>query len=391
MKHKKTIIVAGGGFAGLEACRYLYRNRRYLNEYNLILIDKKKTFDFLPLAPDVIAGWLNPKAAKLDLANFTQKLGIEFINEEIEEIDPAENILRLTGSQLIYDYAIIAVGSQVNFYGRHDLEAKCLKLNTIDDAVTIKNAIAQRNKKRQHTNIVVTGGGYTGLEVATNAHYLLSRKKLDFNILVVENRDSILTGLPERLVKIARSELNTRKIQVILKDTVTDYQNQTITLSSGRKIDDAICVWSAGVWAPQFLQKLDAEKIKGRVKVDQHLNIVGKEHGNLFFAGDCCSFSDKKTGQPLRMAVVFSLEQAKTAAKNILNLIRGKEIEEYQPRDPGYLVPLTYLKAPGIVLGRKVGSRLGFFLHYCLCVYRSNISKKLLILKDLIFRRFLKL
>jgi len=136
---------------------------------------------------------------------------------------------------------------------------------------------------------------------------------------------------------------------------------------------------------------LNAEKIRGRIKVDEKLNIYGGKFTNLYLAGDCCSFIDSKTGAPLRMAVMFSLGQAKIAAQNIINFIKGEPLANYKPVDLGYVIPLAYCKAPGLVLGHNVGSRTGYLLHYCLCIYRSRISEQFKIIRDLIFRRFLKL
>ena len=209
--------------------------------------------------------------------------------------------------------------------------------------------------------------------------------------MIVENRDSILSGLPERLIKITKGELDKRRIEVILNDTVSKYEDNRVILGSGRQVMDSVCIWSAGVCPPSFMQNLNAEKIRGRIKVDEKLNIYGKNFTNLFLAGDCCSFIDSKTGMSLRMAVMFSLGQAKIAAQNIINSIKGEQLTSFRPVDLGYLIPLTYRKAPGLVLGHNVGSRTGYLLHYCLCIYRSRISEKFKILKDLIFRRFLKL
>lgn len=392
MNKKKTIVIAGGGFAGLTACDYLRKKRNsFFGEYEVILIDRKKTFDFLPLTPDVLGGWLNPGSVTIDLARFARRRGVQFINEAVEGLDPDKNILRLSGLQLAYDFAIVSVGSDANFFGKRELEAGCLKLKSVQDAVDIKSQIIANTGRQNHLNIVIVGAGYTGLEVAMNTHYLVNRNRLNCHILVVETRDSILSGLPERLKKIAKDELINREIEIVVNDTVSKYENNKVVFGSGREINGSICIWSAGVQAPSFLLNLNAEKERGRIIVNEKLNIYGKEFKNLFLAGDCCSFTDSKTGRPLRMAVVFSLGQGKIAAQNVINSIEGKQLVNYRPVDPGYLIPLTYYKAPGIVFGHNVGGHIGYILHYCLSIYYSRMSNKLKILRDLFFRRFLKL
>jgi NADH dehydrogenase FAD-containing subunit len=73
---------------------------------------------------------------------------------------------------------------------------------------------------------------------------------------------------------------------------------------------------------------------------------------------------------------MFAIGQGKMAARNIINNLQNKQESAYRPVDLGYLVPLTYKKAPGIVIGAPVGPKLGYFLHYYMCFYRSEPEKK---------------
>ena len=123
----------------------------------------------------------------------------------------------------------------------------------------------------------------------------------------------------------------------------------------------------AGVQTPLFVRDLPFDKDKqGRLIVDAHMRFSD----GCFAVGDAASFSYK--GKTLRMAVQFSMAQARVAAKNILGLIRGeKKSVRYQPIDLGLLVPLANKKACGKVLGLRVWGFAGWFLHYLMCIYRS--------------------
>lgn len=70
-----------------------------------------------------------------------------------------------------------------------------------------------------------------------------------------------------------------------------------------------------------------------------------------------------------------------------MNHITGKLFQEYNPVDLGFLVPLAYGKAPGVVLGRQIRGKLGYFLHYLMCIYRSSWTKKFGIIKDLLYKK----
>ena len=81
------------------------------------------------------------------------------------------------------------------------------------------------------------------------------------------------------------------------------------------------------------------------------------------------------------MAVMFSLGQGKLAAKNILNSLKGKKLEKYKAVDLGYLIPVATGKAAGIIMGRRVNAKVGYFLHYLMCFYRAEWTNKFMMLK----------
>jgi len=158
-------------------------------------------------------------------------------------------------------------------------------------------------------------------------------------------------------------------------------------MDNGRRIDNAIGLWSAGVRTPGFIEGLDFPKERTKVTVDEYLMPgTGKGKG-VFIAGDSASFRVRPGMTPLRMSVVFALSQGRHAAINVVRSILGKRSIPYRPVDPGYLIPVATGKAPGTVLGVNVGGRIGYFLHYFMCVYRSEPSNRGGIINDLVKRR----
>jgi NADH dehydrogenase len=164
-------------------------------------------------------------------------------------------------------------------------------------------------------------------------------------------------------------------IKIITGDSLQKYKGEHAQLESGREIKNAFCIWSAGVKTSNFIQNLEAKKDKGRLLVDQNLNLKGKNEKRVFVAGDSAAFATQ-AGKPLRMAIMFAIGQGKASARNIINNLQNKQGRAYQPVDLGYLIPLTYKKAPGVVIGAPVSPKLGYFLHYFMCFYRSEPEKK---------------
>ncbi len=381
---KTNIIIAGGGFAGVSALRYFFRYRHLLDKnFKLILIDRKEYSEFLPMLPDVIGGWLNPDVLRLDLRLLSGKLGCEFIKGDIELLNLEKKKINVSGRDIDFQYVVISSGSETNFYGNDKFGKMFYKLDNVEDAVKIKTALLEKVRAAQQINVVIIGGGYTGVEIATNVKFLLERQKIIHNIYVIEKAPDILTVVPDWLRNEVRQELERLKIECICQDAVKNYEGETLTLDSGRQIKDAFCIWTAGVKTGDFLKQPDLLSERTRIRVDNTLRPLNRIGKDVFFAGDTAFFTDKKIGGPLRMAVMFSIEEGKTAAQNIINNISKKILEEYKPVDLGYLIPIAQGKAPGLILGRKVHGFSGYLSHYFMCLYRSERRNKLRLLKSL--------
>jgi NADH:ubiquinone reductase (H+-translocating) len=389
---KKTMIIAGGGFAGITALDTLHRLRKYWeNDYELLLIDKKSTFDFLPLIPDVLAGWMAPAHIQVDLQHYCSSRHCRFIKGYIEDLDRENQIISTKKKKLAYQYAILACGGVPNFFGKTAAQENCFTLNSVADVLKIQQALIDGASDGKLVNIVVIGGGYTGIEAATSCMYFMQKRGHDCKICIVEKAGEILASIDGVVRKKAVNELQRLGIQLITGDSLEKVKGSRVFLESGRQIKNAVCIWSTGVKCPPFADEMALAKKRSRIVVDQFLNIPGDHKRTLFVVGDCAAFGREDVDQPLRMAVMFAIGQAKVAAKNIINDLCGRPFVAYKPRDLGYLVPLTYMKAPGIVLGKRTPARLGYILHYLISIFRAETSQKGGILRDFVFGRILQI
>ena len=385
---KKNIVIAGGGFAGVNALERLYRRGAAIaSDYDIILIDKRDYFEFLPMLPDVVGGWLNPQHLRIGLPEFAHNRRCKFIKGEIKALDLKKQCFGVDGNSINYDYAIISSGSETNFYNNNNAEKACFKLDNVDNALAIKGELLKRAKSSDIVNAVVIGGGYTGIEIATNMRLLLSSAKARFRLYIVEKSPEILMMAPEWIRAYVHKQLHKAQIEIICKDSLKEHDGKDAILESGLKIKNAFCIWTAGVKTPRFVEALDLAKERTRVKVDSRLYIADSGYSNIFVTGDAASFTEKATDKPLRMAVMFSMGHGKTAAENIINTILKKEVLEYNPVDMGYLVPMAQGNAPGIILGKNIKGFSGYALHYLMCVYRSAFRNKAGIIKDMLLNK----
>ncbi|MDD2654189.1 MAG: FAD-dependent oxidoreductase, partial [Candidatus Omnitrophica bacterium] len=156
----KKIIIIGGGFAGISAVSKL----RQLGEtVDIVLIDSKEEFNFLPMLPDIIGRRIRPDFLEFKLPDFCQKTGAKFIKDEVIKIDLENNTLFSSKDSYHYDYLIIASGSETNFYGNEAAKKHGFKLDSTKDAIAILDQLG----KNIFDTFIIAGGGYTGIEVAT--------------------------------------------------------------------------------------------------------------------------------------------------------------------------------------------------------------------------------
>lgn len=383
---KKNILIVGGGFAGVSALKHLAAYRQIRPDFRIILVDRKDSFEFLPVLPDIVGGWLKPSHARVNLGELSSRYSADFIKGQVEEINFLAKEVFLTDVSIKYEYLLICSGAETNFFNNQKIKSSCFKLDSIKDAVDIKEAILKKAKRKEKVNIVIVGGGYTGIEISTNINYLL-QGKVEYKIYLLERASDILGMIPDWMRQEVKKELITLGIEVICSDSLREYKSETVFLDSGKSIDNAICIWAAGVRTGSFIDRIHIEKERTRIKVNKNLKIENKGYEGVFVLGDAANFYDKKSKSSLRMAIMFAIGQGKIAAKNTFKSILGQPLLKYNPVDLGYIIPMAHGKAFGLVLRRKVRGRLGYLMHYFMCIYRSGLQNKIGIIKDLFFKK----
>lgn len=370
----KRVIIIGGGFGGLS-CLWGLASYNH-KELEIVLIDERKSSNFLPLLPDCIGRRINPDHLIFNLENLCQKINCQFITEKVMAIDLEKKVVFTLWQSLSYDYLIIASGSETNFYGNEEIKKAAFKLDDVSDALKIR----ERLEKDDFDYCLVCGGGYTGIEVATNLRLYFNKKKKDKKVVIVERAPSILGPLPEWMKNYVRNNLKILNVECLTNTAIEKNEAGRVFLSGDIVLDKAMIIWTAGVKTAEFIQKLKAEKTpQGRIKVDEYLRL----NGSCFVIGDCAYFADKKNF--LRMAVQFAIMQGNSVAGNIIKSIRAKELCRYQPLDLGYIIPMANNLSCGMVLGMKMQGVFPTILHYFMCIYRSyTLKNKSGLIKDLI-------
>ncbi len=215
-------------------------------------------------------------------------------------------------------------------------------------------------------NIVVIGGGATGVELAAELQFvclralqyqfksLLSFPQITINI--IENSPRILPALPEKISDSTLQVLNQRKIKVFSGQKVTLITQTEVHTDTGLKISADLKIWCAGIQAPAFLKNLDMEtNERNQIVVKQ--NLQSATDNAIFAFGDCayCFLPRLKQAVPPRAQAAY--QQALLLTKSLKKyIVDHKALLDYEYKDYGSLISLSRRKTLGILVGRWLGT-----------------------------------
>jgi NADH dehydrogenase len=214
-------------------------------------------------------------------------------------------------------------------------------------------------------NIVIIGGGATGVELAAElreasgvyASYGFEHLEAlrDVHITLLEGAPRILAPLPERVSDTALALLLKRGIKVVTDCKVTAIGSDAVTDDEGNEYPVDLCVWAAGIRAPEFLSALGlATGRGGQLDVDAWLRVKGAS--NIYALGDCASCLDRN-GKPVPPRAQAAHQQADFLRQTFLLQAAGKPPQQqgYAYTDYGSLVSVGSTTSVGSLMGALRG------------------------------------
>jgi len=349
MSDKPRVVILGGGFAGLGAAGKLKKANA-----EVVLVDKHDYHTFQPMLYQVATDLIATEEVAHPLRDLARKLpNLTVHRATVTNIDLAKRELQFQEmAPLSYDYLIIALGAQVNFFGVKGAADYAFPLYTLPDAVRLKYHILNKwdAADKDHSliedgalNIVVVGGGPTGVESAgalielyrgNFIHDYRAMPVKDAKVTLVEFAPNLLSMFKEDIRKFGKRALEKRGVQVRLGDGVTEVTPTRVHLKSGEVLKAHTLVWGAGLQANPITKTLGIELQKGgRIPVE--LDLTLKEHPNVYAVGDIAWMTDWNTDQVLTQLGGPALQAGECAGENIARELKGKSPHPFVYFDKG--------------------------------------------------------
>jgi NADH:ubiquinone reductase (H+-translocating) len=357
---RSTVVIIGAGFAGIAAARVLSHAPDLVDT---VVIDRHEHTHFRPLLPDVAGGIIRGRDLLFPCSALARRHGFSFCQGEVAEVDFGARRVHLADRAFDYDFLIVATGSETGFPPGSDFSRHARRLDSVHQA----NAIREDVRSAVHKRLIVCGGGYTGIELATNLFHLAREQNTGAQVTVVEMLDHLGGALPEWVQRYIEQNVRAMGIGVVLGARVTEVSQTMVRLSNGDEFSDALCLWTTGLGASSLTKAWDLPKgAHGRIAVDLTLRF----NEICFAAGDAACVPEG--GNCRRMAVQSAIQEGARAARNVLCLIRHKEPRAFHGHDSGFIIPMANGKSCGDLFGIRVKGRGATLLHYAISAWRLH-------------------
>lgn len=376
----RKVLILGSGFGGTYALRHLVPSLNLNENVETTMVSDENFFLFSPLLHEVAMGRIETRHIAYPIRRLHWRDRFNFVLTSIEKIDLSRRQVITTMGTMDFDYLILALGSITDISQLDSMRENVFTLKTLHDSILIRNHIirvfeqasAEREPERQRhlLTFIVSGAGYTGIQIVTELRDFLHRslsklyKTIDPNnikIILVEAEPKIVAELHTKLGAYIMKHLQDAGIEVRLRSRVTRVWEDGVEINGAESVPTSTLIWVAGVRANPRIAETDVEKDSiGRVLVNEYMEVPGVP--GVYAIGDCAHFKDPKSGRPIPPRAHTAVRQAKIAAHNILADIRGRDKKPYRYSEPAEMVTLGASKA----VFRFHGLRLYGFLARCM-------------------------
>lgn len=395
----KRILVLGGGFAGIRILQQLQKEFQDNIDIDITIVSRDNFFLFTPMLPEVAASAIETSHIITPIRSFCKRArfyeaNVDSIDLVTKEVDIRYNIGKYSNSlklidkikTLKYDYLVLALGGETNFFDLQSAYKNAFTIKTIGDALLLRNhlinMLEQCDMEYENTELqkslmtfIVVGGGFSGIETVGELndfvrdsvkHFYHNIDIKDIKVLLINSGPRVLPEVSEELSEFTLNKLEKNGVKILLNSRVKEIGSNYVILNNQEKISSHTVVWAGGVKPSKVISGLNCEHDKsGKIITNENLKVKG--YDTIFALGDCAFVMDPITGKPYPPTAQHALREARVVSNNIINEIytkkkMKKEELVFNYKTKGILALIGKRNGVGIVFGRKIHGFIGWVL-----------------------------
>jgi NADH dehydrogenase len=353
---KKRIVIIGAGFGGLKIAKKLVGSG-----YQIVLIDKNNYHQFQPLFYQVASSGIEPSSILFPLRKIFQKRKDVYIRvAEVYSVDTEKKELHTSLDTVWYDYLVIATGVNSNFFGMKNMEQFAIPMKSISEAMSLRNRILSNlekavtlfdqheDEKKSLLNVVVVGGGPTGVEIAgaiaEMKNFVLPKDYPDLNldlmqVSLVEGAPALLSSMSKHASEKSLFYLKRLGIHVHLNTRVIEYDGKILQLGNGEQMPTQLVIWAAGISGvvPPGIPEESIGRSR-RMLVDEYNKLKGFE--DIYSIGDASVMvtPDYPNGHP--QVAQVAIQQGANLANNFKAMGKKTPLKAFRYIDRGSMATI---------------------------------------------------
>ena len=327
---KQQILIIGAGFGGMWTA---------LSATRLLDIHGHNQVEVTVLAPQaelrIRPRFYEPDAHQLfaPIGELLDAVGVTFIKGAAETIDVQQKQVVYTdaaGARQIrpYDKLVLASGSGLALPDTQGVAQYAFDVDQIEQAIRLENhlkSLADLPASRGRNTVVVAGGGFTGIETATEMPARLRAilgEHVDMEVIIVDRGEKVGASLGAEISQSIAEASDELGVTWRLKSSVVAVDEQGVTLGDGQRIEAKTVIWTTGVRASSLTAQIPGERDGlGRLHVDAHLQVIGQQ--DIFATGDVAYAATDDLGNHALMTCQHAIVLGRHAGNNVAAQILG--------------------------------------------------------------------
>jgi NADH:ubiquinone reductase (H+-translocating) len=335
------LAIIGAGFAGMYAALSAARLRDIRGvspeELEIALVAPEPTLVVRPRLYEP-----KPETLTAPLQDVLKATDVVYVQGSAETIDTKSRTVEIVTSKgakksLSYDRVVVATGSRLFRPNIPGLAEHGFSVDQLDDAIALDrhlHSLADRPAENGRDTVVVAGGGFTGIEAATEMPARLRvilGKEAKPRVIIVDRNSAIAPDMGEGPRPLIEEALRKLGVETRLGAGVAELDKSGVTLSNGERIECATVIWAAGMRAAPLTAQVPAERDNfGRLLVDRDLRVLSVQ--GVFATGDAARAACDEVGNYALMSCQHATRMGAFAGNNAAAELLGVPTKPYHQK-----------------------------------------------------------